>query len=80
MRATLRMECTCGQEPLQDDNLALSDAPFVRTWIQAHQAPGHTVTVTVVASYDEDQPHPLTLMGAARTLTRLAGALFPLHP
>jgi hypothetical protein len=45
-----------------------------------HAQPGHEVTATIVATYAEgaEAPHPLTLMGAARNLQRLAGALFRL--
>lgn len=74
MRATLSMACTCGAGPFRDDDLTLSDAGLIRTWTMVHQAPGHTITATVVASYDDAPSRPAALRLG---LIRLASHLFP---
>lgn len=70
MNAHLNLSCSCGGRPLVDDNLALSDAVTIRTWTTLHSQPGHTVTATIVASYEDGPARVSHLHALSRNLQR----------
>lgn len=54
MKAALDLSCSCNATPpLHDDNVGLSDALAINTWTMLHRAPGHVVTATIVADYND---------------------------